>query len=86
MRPSTVRDLDFPQPQGGEVLKPVNCWKNLRSNIQAWGKKGLGALYIVGLAEWELGYSSRGGTEMQMDITICTTNVSGEPVRLGTSL
>lgn len=58
----------------------------MRSNIQAWGKKGLRALYIVGLAEWELGYSSRGGTEMQMDIKPGTTNVSGEPERLGSSL
>lgn len=75
-----------PQPQEGDVLKAINRWKNLRSNIQAWDKKGLGALYIVGLAEWELGYSSRGGTEMQMDIRPGTTNVSGKPARLGTSL
>lgn len=68
------------------MLKPINHWKNLRSNIQAWGKKGLRALYIVGLAEWELGYSSRGGTEMQMDTKPGTINVSGEPERLGSSL
>lgn len=36
------------------MLKPINCWKNSKSNIQARGKKGLGALHIVGLAEWEL--------------------------------
>lgn len=32
------------------------------------------------------GILQQGGTEMQMDIRPSTTNVSGEPVRLGTSL